>query len=403
MPLLDAIHEGGEALFEGGGATGFEDGEEAVDAEVFAGVIFGFVQAIGAEVEAVAGREVDGLFLIGGVGENADGDAGGIADERGRTVVEMDGAEVSGGGIAEGAGLPVQDPVKHCEVAGHGGIGGKLPVEAGDDFGGRGDGIATGAVRGGVVEEGAVRGGGQHVSESDGEEGGGDAVAGDIEDVDGELLVIEGEDVEGVAADVDAGEGTESEAEAGKAGEARGEQGPLRLSGGFEILFDDPGGGFEAAVGDEQGFLGFDLGGDVGLNADQVGDEAGFITDGGDGEAVPERGAVLAVIEQLDGNFALFADGAPEEVDGGGIGFGTLEESTIAAEDFGDGIAGEPFEAGIDVDERLVGQSGVGDGDAFGAGGEGAVLQFELRLGFLLIEQSLGEGLRCGRNHGRCH
>ena len=403
VPLLDAVHEGGEALFEGGGATGFEDGEEASDAEVFAGVIFGFVQAIGAEVEAVAGREVDGLLFIGRIGENADGNAGGVADERGRAGLEMDGAEVAGGDITESAGLLVQDPVEHREIAGHGGIGAKLPVEAGDDFGGRGDGIATGAVRGGVVEERAVRGRGQHVSEGDGEEGGGDAVAGDIEDVDGEVLVIEGEDVEGVAADVDAGKGAVGEAEAGEAGETGGEQGLLGLGGGLEILLDDPGGRFEALVGETEGLLGLDFRGDVGLNADQVGDEAGFITDGGDGEAVPERGAVLAVVQQLDGDFALFADGAPEEVDGGGIGFGTLEESAVAAEDFGDGIAGEPLEAGIDVDERLVGQSGVGDGDAFGAGGEGAVLQFELRLGFLLIEQPWGEGLRCGRNHGRCH
>lgn len=390
-------------MFERGFAAGFQAGEEAIDAEVLAGVVFGFVQTIGAEVEAVAGREVDGLLLIGRIGENAHGDAGGVADERGGAGVEMDGAEVAGGDITESAGLLVQDPVEHREIAGHGGIGAKLPVEAGDDFGGRGDGIATGAVWGGVVEERAVRGRGQHVSEGDGEEGGGDAVAGDIEDVDGEVLVIEGEDVEGVAADVDAGKGAVGEAEAGEVGETGGEQGLLGLGGGLEILLDDPGGRFEALVGETEGLLGFDFRGDVGLNADQVGDDAGVIADGSDGEAVPERGAVLAVVQQLDGDFALFADGAPEEVDGGGIGFGTLEESAVAAEDFGDGIAGEPLEAGIDVDERLVGQSGVGDGDAFGAGGEGAVLQFELRLGFLLIEQPWGEGLRCGRNHGRCH
>lgn len=402
MPLLDAVHQGSEALFERGCAACFQSGKEAIDAEVLAGTVFGFVEAIGAEVEAVAGREVDGLLFVNGMGENADGDAGGVADERRGTGAEVDGAEVSGGDITEVAGLFVQDAVEHREIAGHGGVGGKLPVEAGDDFGGRGHGEATGAVRGGVVEEGAVRGSRKHVGEGDGEECGGDAVTGDIEDVNGEVLVVEGEDVEGVTADVDAGKGAVGEEEPGEAGEVGREQSLLGLGGGFKILLDDPGGRFEVAVGDEQGLLGFNLRGDVRLNADEVGDETGFIADGGDGKAVPERGAVLAVVEQLDGDFPLLADGAPEEVDGGGVGFGALEEAAVAAEDFGDGIAGEPLKAGVDVDERLVGQAGVGDGDAFGTGGEGTVLQFELRLGFLLVEQPWGESLRCGRDHRRC-
>ena len=114
---------------------------------------------------------------------------------------------------------------------------------------------------------------------------------------------------------------------------------------------------------------------DVGLDADEMRDLARPVPDGRDRQAVPERRPVLAVIQNLDQAFATLREGRPDLRYGRRVGLRALQESAVAAQHVPDRIAGHVLEALVDVDQRPIGLSRVGDGDAFGRDVERPVLQ----------------------------
>ena len=94
-------------------------------------------------------------------------------------------------------------------------------------------------------------------------------------------------------------------------------------------------------------------------------------------QAIPERRPVLPVIQELHDAWALRFEGGPNRRHIVGVGEGPLEEPAVAAQDFVGRVAGHPLEPFVRIDKRLVGQAGVGDGDALGGDVEGLVLQGE--------------------------
>ena len=131
--------------------------------------------------------------------------------------------------------------------------------------------------------------------------------------------------------------------------------------------------------------------GHVGLHADEVGDLVAAVADGGDGQGVPERGAVFSVVEDLDGAGPPLPHRLAELGHRGGVGLRALQESAVSAEDLPGRVAGQLLEAGAGVDDRVVGQVGVGDEDALGDGLDGPVAQPERRLGILAGGDVLGQ------------
>jgi len=105
----------------------------------------------------------------------------------------------------------------------------------------------------------------------------------------------------------------------------------------------------------------------------------------GNGKAVPERGPVLAVIEQLHGDLALCAERRSQLVQGIPVTAGTLKKPAIAPQHFVRGVPREPFEAGIDVNQGGIRQAGVGDRDALGNRRQGPILELEERFEALAL------------------
>ena len=104
---------------------------------------------------------------------------------------------------------------------------------------------------------------------------------------------------------------------------------------------------------------------------------AGGATHRRDRQAIPERRPILPVVQELHDARALRVEGGPNRRHIVGVGEGPLEEPAVAAEDFVGRVAGHPLEAFVHIDKRLVGEAGVGDGDALGGDVEGLVLQGE--------------------------
>mmetsp|Transcript_6625 Transcript_6625/g.20142 ORF Transcript_6625/g.20142 Transcript_6625/m.20142 type:complete len:415 (-) Transcript_6625:14-1258(-) len=110
---------------------------------------------------------------------------------------------------------------------------------------------------------------------------------------------------------------------------------------------------------------------DLALDADEVDDLAVGVAEGGDKELVPEGRAVGLVVEEADGGVDAVGDALADDVDHLGIGPGPLEEAAVAADDLLDPVAGEVEEALRGVDDGVVGEGGVGDGEVALGGLEG--------------------------------
>jgi hypothetical protein len=70
----------------------------------------------------------------------------------------------------------------------------------------------------------------------------------------------------------------------------------------------------------------------VGLDADEVGQPALRVVHGRDGQLVPEGRAVLAVVEQRDGEVLLALQRVPDALHVGRVGVRALQEAAVAAE-----------------------------------------------------------------------
>ena len=104
--------------------------------------------------------------------------------------------------------------------------------------------------------------------------------------------------------------------------------------------------------------------GHVRLRAHVVRHLALRIVDGGDAQQVPERRAVLAVVEDLALEDPAARERDRDLPDGVAVGAGALDEAAVGAQDLGGGIADQPLEGGAHVDDRRFRIGGVGDDDA---------------------------------------
>ena len=103
--------------------------------------------------------------------------------------------------------------------------------------------------------------------------------------------------------------------------------------------------------------------GEIGEHADEMGQPAVGIMHRRDRELVVEGDAVLAVIDHLAPEGPAVMQIRPHARHHGGIGCCPLQETAVPPDGLADGIARDPLESGIDVDDGIVGSAGIGDGD----------------------------------------
>ena len=192
-----------------------------------------------------------------------------------------------------------------------------------------------------------------------------------VQQVQPNRAVSEGDDTHGIAGQVRTGTECARNAQARQAQLCRREQGLLDPHGQPEVVF-------ERLLGAPQPVLGLATRGDVRLDPDVVGDLAELVAHRRDREPVPEGGAVPPVVQDLDDALSLVGDGGADLGRRGRIGGGALQEPAVPAERLGHRVLRDALEPLVDVDERPIGQPGIGDGDALGRDVEGPVLQREL-------------------------
>ncbi|SOR28035.1 protein of unknown function [Methylorubrum extorquens] len=111
--------------------------------------------------------------------------------------------------------------------------------------------------------------------------------------------------------------------------------------------------------------------GHVGLGREEEQDLARLVADGIDRHAVPERRAVLAVIEQLALERPARGESRPHRLKHRRIGEGTLQHAAILTVEFLAGIAREPEKGAVGPDDRVVAPPRIGDHHRRRAGLEG--------------------------------
>jgi hypothetical protein len=97
------------------------------------------------------------------------------------------------------------------------------------------------------------------------------------------------------------------------------------------------------------------------LDADQEAGPRGAVGHRGDAQRVPERDAVLAVVEQLDLGRLPGLDRGAQPRDLSPVGADALRKAAVAAQDLLPGIAGDPAEGVVGEDDRRVAQGAVAD------------------------------------------
>ena len=136
----------------------------------------------------------------------------------------------------------------------------------------------------------------------------------------------------------------------------------------------------EYAVEDGESLFALLARGHVALEAEIVRDPSRPVGDGDDTEAVPERRPVRAVVAHVDLDGPVVLDGRAYPFDRLAVGVFPLEKPHITTQTLPLVVAGDRFEAGVGVDERVVRATGVGDGDADGRLVHRPVFEPELAL-----------------------
>ena len=108
------------------------------------------------------------------------------------------------------------------------------------------------------------------------------------------------------------------------------------------------------------------------------------VPDRRDRQPVPERAAVLAVVQDLDNARTGFGQRRTDLGHRGRVGGGPLQEPAVPPHHVRNRVAGDPLEALVGVDQRLVRLARVGDGEPLGCDLERAVLQREPGGGIVL-------------------
>ena len=108
--------------------------------------------------------------------------------------------------------------------------------------------------------------------------------------------------------------------------------------------------------------------GEVVQNGDKMADLACGVLHRRDGNLVPERRAVLAIVQQLGRELLLRLDGRPHPVHCRPVGVGPLKESHVLPQHFFGRVARQLLKAMIDVNQRVAGLIRAGDTDALPGG-----------------------------------
>jgi hypothetical protein len=121
----------------------------------------------------------------------------------------------------------------------------------------------------------------------------------------------------------------------------------------------------------------------VALHGHEVRAGAGRIDDRHDVQLVPERRAVLAVVQDLLAHRLLLAEAVPDPIQGVAVAVGALQDAGCVAEDVLGGVSRHACEGLVAVDDfrpgRCVDRPGPGDEDGIQAGSGRHRRQFELK------------------------
>ena len=139
------------------------------------------------------------------------------------------------------------------------------------------------------------------------------------------------------------------------------EQGRL----GFERRLEVGGAGMDDGL--DQGLLldypilGFDPFGDIELRGEEILDGAVLTANRADVQRIPERRAILAVVEHVDVDRLLGCDRGSHLGDGDGVGVLTLQEAAVASDDLGALVTGQRLEGLVGKHDRVIRLSRIGD------------------------------------------
>jgi hypothetical protein len=367
---LDGFEDGLDGLggAVGGGGVVLEEGGETLWTELLAAGVDGVGDAVGEEEDEVSGREVEGGFVVGGDGEETEGEAfdlerGDLAGvQHGRALVgggrlgagDQHGLDGAGVGDAKGAGAVIPEGDEHGDVLGVEAALLELGVEEGEE------------VRGGEMARGE---GTQEAGDERGVEGGGGGLAGDVAERE--------QDAGGGAGDVGAGGWGRVELGAGADAIA---EGGVKLGAVVEEVIDvaaDGAGGVEA-----DGDLGVGGGGGIGRHEAeldlarhfQVALHALFFlvnalvearVGDGDGDLRGEGGEGAEMV------FVVVVDAGVFEVD---------DADDAAFIDEGDGELGAGFRVFGDVARVLADIRGEDGAAVFGCGADEALAEEDVAL-----------------------
>ena len=101
--------------------------------------------------------------------------------------------------------------------------------------------------------------------------------------------------------------------------------------------------------------------GNVPLRPEEIFEFAIRIVDRADMHCVPESGAVLAIIQNVDDRIDLPVHRFPQPGDRGLLGLLALQEPAIASDDLVDRVAGQFDEGFVAIDDRAIGLMGIGN------------------------------------------
>ena len=123
-----------------------------------------------------------------------------------------------------------------------------------------------------------------------------------------------------------------------------------------------------------------------------------LVGDGAEVERVPEGGAILAVVEQVDGDRRARFDGVTHERYAFLVRLRPLQETAVAAHDLVAPIAAEAKERFVAKYDRIVGQARIGDDHRHAGGANGRGKGITLAgLGMQIVRQVPRVGRLTGR------
>ena len=121
--------------------------------------------------------------------------------------------------------------------------------------------------------------------------------------------------------------------------------------------------------------------GDVVLHADEMSQRTGRVEDRNHVEIVGECGSILAVVAQQHSHFARLTNGLADPLNGDLLAVVTVQEAAVATKHLIGRVAGDLFECGVHIDDRIVVLASIGDEDAVAGGLHRAAQQPQVGLG----------------------